>query len=95
MVRQVLVRPWVVADVSRAVLASRTVLARVLFDLHNHLPNNLPQYQSSRIAGSLRCFWYTRTYPLSTNVFNLRMLRFVVRDSDPSILEVIWVLVVA
>ncbi len=95
MVRPVIAQPWVVTDVSNAVLQDRVILGRVLFDLYNRLPNNLAQYQSRRIAGSPGCFWYTRIYPLNPNAFKLRMLRFVVRDSDPSVLEVIWVVVVA
>lgn len=95
MVRPVIVRPWIVTAVSQAVFQDRAILGRVLFDLHNHLPNNLALYQSRRIVGSPGCFWYTRIYPLSPNAISLRMLRFVVLDSDPSALEVIWVVVVA
>jgi hypothetical protein len=94
-VRSVILRPWVEADVSGAVLPDRALLGHILFDLNNHLPNNLAHYQPRRIARSPRCFWYDRTYSLDPNAFKLRRLRFVVRDSDPAVLEVIWVVVVA
>jgi hypothetical protein len=82
------VRPWVLTDVSRA-LTSRLTLDHVLFDLHNHLPGNLALYQPRRITGSPRCFWYERIY---LDAGKLRGLSFVVRDADPAILEVIWVI---
>lgn len=86
--RRVEVRPWIVTDVSR-VLQSRLTLDRVLFDLHNHLPNNLTLYQPRRIPGSPPCFWYDRIYP---NAGKLQGFSFAVRDTDPAILEVIWVI---
>jgi hypothetical protein len=85
----VLVRPWVHADVSKA-LSSRPALGRVLFDLHNHLPNNLPHYQSRRISRSPRCFWYSRLYSEQNKLYKFD---FVVRDADPSVLDVIWVII--
>jgi hypothetical protein len=94
-VRPLLIRPWVQTDILRAVLQDRAILGYVLFDVNNHLPNNLAYYQSKRIARNPRCFWYERTYSLDPNTFRFRRLRFVVRDSDPSLLEVIWVVVVA
>ena len=91
----VIVRPWVESDTSQAVLRNRAILGHILFELNHHLPNNLAYYQSKRIARSPQCFYYERTYSLDPNSFKLRRLRFVVKDSDPSILEVIWVVVVA
>jgi hypothetical protein len=87
-VRRVEVQPWVIADVSK-VLKSRPTLDRVLFDLHNHLPNNLAMYQPRRVPSSPRCFWYDRIYP---NAGKLQGLSFGVRDADPAILDVIWVI---
>lgn len=88
----VVVRPAVVADVLAAVANSRLILGQVLLDLHNDLPRSLAQYQSNRcLPKNPSCFWYARTYSLNLHAFNIRRLRFVVRDSDPSMLEVIWV----
>ena len=86
------VKPWVADDVSR-VLRSRNplfrpVLGLVLFDLHNHLPQNLALYQHKRTLRNPACFWYARTY---VNGAGLQFLSFVVRDTDPAGLEVIWV----
>ena len=89
----VVVRPWVITDVSSAVMPFRNALDRVLFDLNNHLPNNLSQYQPNRIAGTPACFWYSRIYSLDPHIINLRQLNFVVRDTNQAILEVIWVTV--
>ena len=80
------VRPWVITDLSNAL--TRSTLGRVLFDLHNHLPNNLALYQPKRIPKSVQCFSYSRIYSESNK---LHGLEFVVRDADPAILEVIWV----
>ncbi len=91
----VVVRPWVEADIFQAVLRNRAILGSILFDLNNYLPNNLAQYQPRRAAPNSRCFFYERTYALDPHSFNFRRLRFVVRDSNPSMLEVIWVVVVA
>jgi hypothetical protein len=92
----VVVRPWVEQDVFQAVLCNRKILGDVMSELNNHLPNNLAYYQSKRInAMNRRCFWYERTFPVDPHSFNLRHFRFVVRDSDPSMLEVIWVVVAA
>lgn len=93
--RSVVVRPRVVADVFAAMLNSRALLGRVLSDLNNDLPRNLTHYQSNRLAKNPSCFWYKQTYSLDPHSFKLRELHFVVRDSDPSMLEVIWVVVVA
>lgn len=87
----VIVRPSVVADVLAAVSNSRAILGQVLLDLHNDLPLNLTLYQSNRLLKNPTFFWYTRTYSLNPHAFSLRQLRFVVRDADPSMLEVIWV----
>ena len=91
----VVVRPWVEVDIFDAVLNDRGLLGQILFDLNNHLPSNLAQYQSKRVTAQSACFWYDRTYSLDPTSFKLRRLRFVVRDSDPAVLEVIWVIVVA
>jgi hypothetical protein len=91
----VVVQPWVIADVFRAVSNDRYLLDLILFDLNHRLPKHLSRYQSKRIVGSPRCFWYERDYSLDPHSFKLRRLRFVVRDSDSSVLEVIWVMVVA
>jgi len=85
-VPRVEVRPWVITDLSNWL--KRSTLGRVLFDLHNHLPNNVAHYRPKRIPTSPRCFWYGRIY-FETN--KLHGLDFVVRDADPAILDVIWV----
>jgi hypothetical protein len=76
-------------------LNSRALLGKVLFDLNDDLPRNLSHYQSNRLAKNPSCFWYTHNYSLDPHSFKLRTLHFVVRDADPSMLEVIWVVVVA
>lgn len=43
-----MVWPWVIDDVLAAVSNSRAILGQVLFDLNNHLPANLAQYQANR-----------------------------------------------
>jgi hypothetical protein len=85
-VPRVEVRPWVVSDLGS--LLTRPAVGRVLFDLHNHLPRNLALYQPKRIPKSARCFWYDRVY---SEANKLHGLAFVVRDSDPGLLDVIWV----
>jgi hypothetical protein len=89
----VIVRPWVEADILAAVSGSRTVLGQVLYDLNNDIPSNLATLQSPTNRINPRCFWYKNTYSLSKHTFKLRKLDFVVQDSDPSMLEVIWVIV--
>lgn len=90
----VVVRPWVEADSFAAVGNSRAILGDVLHDLNNDLPRNLAYYQMNRcLPKNPGCFWYVRTYSLDPRVPNLRQLQFVVRDSGPSTLEVIWVVV--
>lgn len=91
----VIVRPWVEYDANQAVGGDRILLGLILFELNTHLPNNLARYQPRRITPYARCFWYDRDYSLDPHSFKLRRLRFVVRDSDPSMLEVIWVVAVA
>lgn len=91
----VIMRPWVEADVLAAVSGSRTILGQVLFDLQNDIPSNLATLQAPSNRINPRCFWYKNTYSLSKYTFKLRKLDFVVRDSDPSMLEVIWVVVAA
>ena len=87
------VEPWVEEDTFQAVLRNRALLSYIMLEVVNHLPRNLPLYQPNRIERSPRCFWYERTYSTHAQVFQLRRLRFVVRDSNPSMLEVIWVVV--
>jgi hypothetical protein len=91
------VKPWVRDDVSRALqsgssfggLNLRLALGRVLFDLQYHLPSNLALYKPQRIPRSPQCFWYDRIYVVDAT--KIRGFHFVVRDSDPALLEVIWV----
>ncbi len=86
------VKPWVMDDVTQALKSHnplfRPILGRILFDLHYHLPANLALYRPKRIPGSPRCFWYERIY---LNDRTLQHFSFVVRDVDPGILEVVWV----
>lgn len=91
----VIVRPWVEADVLAAVSGSRTIFGQVLFDLQNDIPSNLAALQAPSNRINQHCFWYKNTYSLSKHAFKLRKLDFVIRDSDPSMLEVIWVIVVS
>ncbi len=93
-VRPVKVHSRVIADVAEAVFQDRAVLGYILLDLQTNLPNNLAYYQSKRIGRSQQCFYYEQDYSLDPHSFKFRRLRFVVRDSDPSLLEVIWVVVV-
>ncbi|HEY7328768.1 MAG TPA: hypothetical protein VH592_14090 [Gemmataceae bacterium] len=91
----VVIRQGVVADILTAAANSRATLGQILHDLNNHLPRNLAQYQPNRcLPKNPGCFWYERTYSLDPHAFKIRLLRFVVRDSDPSMLDVIWVVVV-
>jgi hypothetical protein len=92
-VRPVVVRPWVEADIVAAMNQSRALLGKVLFDLN--APSQLGTLSSEAISENPHCFWYTHNYSLDPHSFTLRTLHFVVRDSDPSMLEVIWVVVVA
>lgn len=73
----------------------RLILGNIQNDLNIHLPNNLNYYQSNRSPGRPHFFYYERTYSLDPHSLNFRMLRFVVRDSDPSVLEVIYIVVLA
>lgn len=96
--RQVNIQPGVIAqiaDIFRGAPRSRIILGNIQNDLNNHLPNNLAYYQSNRVHGRPQLFYYDRTYSLDPHTFNFRMLRFVVRDSDPSMLEIIYVVVLA
>lgn len=92
--RPVKVHLRVIADVADAVFHDRSILGYILLDLQTNLPNNLTSYQSKRFGRSQRCFYYEQDYSLDPKAFKIRRLRFVVRDSDPSMLEVIWVVVV-
>jgi hypothetical protein len=97
-VRQVKIQPGVsaqIAGIFRATARFRIILGDILSDLHNHLPNNLAYYQSNRVPGRSHFFYYDRTYALDLHSFNFRMVRFVVRDSDPTMLDVIYVVVLA
>lgn len=93
--RPVKVHLRVIADVADAVFHDRAVLGYILLDLQTNLPNNLAYYQSKRVGHSQRCFYYEQDYSLDLHSFKFRRLRFVVRDSDPVVLELIWVVVVA
>lgn len=95
MAHPVVVRPWVEADILASVSGSRSILGQVLFDLSNDIPNNLAPLQAPSNRINPRCFWYKNTYSPSKHAFQLRKLDFVVRDADPSMLEVIWVVVAA
>lgn len=95
MAHPVVVRPWVEADILASVSGSRSILGQVLFDLSNDIPNNLATLQAPSNRINPRCFWYKNTYFLSKHAFQLRKLDFVIRDSGPSMLEVIGVVVAA
>ncbi len=84
-----------IANIFKGVPLYRTILGKILTDLNVVLPTYLAHYQSNRAAGSPRCFYFERSYALDPHSLKFRYLRFVVRDSDPSMLEVIWVVVVA
>lgn len=73
----------------------RAILGKIHSDLNVILSTCFTHYQSNRAAGSSRCFYFERSYSLDLHSLRFRQLRFVVRDADPSILEVIWVVVVA
>lgn len=93
--RPVQVANRVISDVTDAVFQDRGILGYILLDLQTYLPNNLPYYQSKRVGHSQHLFYYERDYALAPHSpIRLRRLRFVVRDADPSMLEVIWVVVV-
>lgn len=96
--RPVKVQPGVIAqlaDIFRGTPRFRIILGDIQNDLNNHLPNNLAYYQSNRPSGRPQFLYYDRTYSLDPHSLNFRMLRFVVRDSDPFMLEVIYVVVLA
>lgn len=96
--RPVIIQSGVIAQIAhifRDVPRFRVILGDIQNDLNNHLPNNLTHYQSNRAPARPQFFHYDRTYSLDPHSFNFRMLRFVVRDSDPSMLEVIYVVVLA
>ncbi len=84
-----------IAEIFKGVPLYRTILGKILTDLNVILPTYLTNYQSNRVVGSPRCFYFERSYALDPHALKFRYLRFVVRDSDPAMLEVIWVVVVA
>jgi hypothetical protein len=85
-VLRVEVRPWVVTDVSRVLgPTGRLLLDHILLDLNTHLPSNLRLYQPNRTLGG-RCFTYDRIYVV--NAGTLQGFSFVVRDADPTVLDV-------
>lgn len=92
--RPVVVKPWVEVDVFQAVFRNRALLGDILFDLNNRLPRNLARHQTSRLARNPDCFWYIPTFSLDPHALKFRRLHFVARDSDPVMLEVIWLVVV-
>jgi hypothetical protein len=83
------VRPSVLQDISQA-LKDRSAVGLVLLDLHNRLPQRLALYQSHRTPRNPGCFWYGRHFVVAGKIYRCR---FVVRDTDPTKLEVIWVLI--
>jgi hypothetical protein len=98
MARPVNIQPGVhrqIADIFQREPLFRTILGKIQTDLNIILSAYFTQYQSNRSPGSPRCFYFERSYSLDLQLLRFRQLRFVVRDSDPSMLEVIWVDVVA
>jgi hypothetical protein len=98
MVRPVKIQPGVhnqIADILKGEPLSRSVLGKIHNDLNIVLPASFTHYQLNRPAGNPRCFFFERSYALDLHSLRFRQLLFVVRDSDPSLLEVIWVDVVA
>jgi hypothetical protein len=79
-------KPFVITDLNSWL--TRSTVGDVLFDLQNHLPKNLSLYQQNRIHGNW--FPYDRIYAETNN--KLHALRFIVKDTDPAKLEVIYVL---
>lgn len=84
-----------IADIFKREPLVRTILGKIHTDLNVILSTYFPHYQTNRSPGSPRCFHFERSYPLDLHSLRFRQLRFVVRDADPSMLEVIWVVVVA
>lgn len=96
--RQVKIQSGVIAqlaDIFKGSPRFRLLLGDIQNDLNIHLPNHLAYYQSNRAPGRPHFFYFDRTYSLDPHSFNFRMLRFVIRDSDPSMLDVIYVVVLA
>jgi len=98
MTRPVKIQPGVhaqIADLFKGEPLFRAILGKIQTDLNIILPSSFTHYQSNRAAGSPNCFYFERSYSLDAHSLRFRQLRFVVRDADPSMLEVIWVVVVA
>lgn len=98
MARPVNVQPGVyrqIADIFMGEPLFRTILGKIQTDLSTILSTYFTQYQSNRVGGSPGCFYFERSYSLDLHSLRFRQLRFVVRDAEPSMLEVIWVVVVA
>lgn len=98
MARPVRIQPGVhkqIADIFKGEPLFRAILGKIHTDLNVILSNYFSHYQSNRSAGSPSCFYFERSYSLDLHSLRFRQLRFVVRDADPSLLEVIWVVVVA
>jgi hypothetical protein len=98
MARPVTVQPGVyrqLADIFKGEPLFRAILGKIQTDLNIVLSTYFTHYQSNRAAGSPNCFYFERSYSLDLYSLRFRQLRFVVRDADPSMLEVIWVVVVA
>lgn len=92
MVRPVQIQPGVyrqLADIFKGEPLFRAILGKIQTDLNLLLPTYFTLYQSNRITGSPRCFYFERSYSLDLHSLRFRQLRFVVRDADPSMLEVI------
>jgi hypothetical protein len=80
------VKSYVISDLSTWL--TRTKVGEALFDLQNHLPKNLSLYQHKRTYSNW--FPYDRIYVDVNNT--LHGLLFIVKDTDPAVLEVIFVL---
>lgn len=79
------------ADIFKGLPDYRNLLGDIQTDLLINLPNSLARWQSNRPHSGSPFFYYECTYSLDFHSFDLRMLRFVVRDKNPTVLEVIYV----
>jgi hypothetical protein len=75
------------SDIAAAV--PRPVFLRVLIELRAELEQRAHLYAHDRVHGRVGCFWHRRHYFDGTR---LHRFEFAVKDSDPALLEVIWVL---
>jgi hypothetical protein len=80
------------ADIFKGEPLYRLILGKVHTDLNITLPTYFANYQSNRPANSPNCFYFERIYSLDPHSVRIRQLRYIVRDSDPTTLEVIFVL---